>query len=542
ATVQCLSDVPGRATVTANDNCDGAITPSFSETQSNPGSSCNNVITRTWTATDRCGNTASCTQHITVNDTTPPAIVCPGNIERGHCNNTVTYTTTATDNCGTPTLVCSPASGTVFPDGVTLVTCTATDSCNNSASCSFSVTVFPQPSCSINLPTGNPVCGSTGNTLSATVSCLAGGCTTVWSVASADAGWQITGGQGTPSITYKAGASHTPATFTLVVTDRFGCQSTCSIQVDCSPPQQVNCTLTQGFYGNQNGKFNGISGTTLVAGLLTTDLTVGKLGVRSLTIKGGADAASSAQCLVKRMPATQAPSCLPNFGDKTLSGFASCDTNPPIPKNGQKWSNVLLGQVVTLSLNIRLDAANHEDGHTALADREICNTFVTQGSLAGPDGVKGTADDVIDPSSAPSTSRIPLSVTCALTHLGLPHTVGGILELGNRALACQCIDVASLADVNQAVDAINSGFDECRFLVSCTDSPDACPPAGPCTTGASLLTPNKDQLAQSFSFESAPVANLFELFQWNADRSFLGSVTLLDAEHNPTYFRFGLRL
>src|SRR5262249_23190903 len=86
ATVQCLSDVPGRATVTANDNCDGAITPSFSETQSNPGSSCNNVITRTWTATDRCGNTASCTQHITVNDTTPPAIVCPGNIERGHCN------------------------------------------------------------------------------------------------------------------------------------------------------------------------------------------------------------------------------------------------------------------------------------------------------------------------------------------------------------------------------------------------------------------------------------------------------------------------
>src|SRR5262249_3616033 len=155
ATVQCLSDVPGRATVTANDNCDGAITPSFSETQSNPGSSCNNVITRTWTATDRCGNTASCTQHITVNDTTPPAIVRPGNIERGPCTNTLTPPRAAHDICAPPTLFGSRASGTVFPAGVTLVTRTATDSCNNSASCSFSVTVFPQPSCSINLPTGN---------------------------------------------------------------------------------------------------------------------------------------------------------------------------------------------------------------------------------------------------------------------------------------------------------------------------------------------------------------------------------------------------
>src|SRR5262249_49639622 len=112
----------------------------------------------------------------------------------------------------------------------------------------------------------------------------------------------------------------------------------------------------------------------------------------------------------------------------------------------------------------------------------------------------------------------------------------------NRALACQCIDVASLADVNQAVDAINSGFDECRFLVSCTDSPDACPPAAPCTTAASLLTPNKDQLAQSFSFESAPVANLFELFQWNPVRFFLGWVILWDAKKTPTYFSSGPRL
>ena len=39
---------------------------------SNGTSSCNNVITRTYRATDPCGNQATCTQLITVNDTTPP--------------------------------------------------------------------------------------------------------------------------------------------------------------------------------------------------------------------------------------------------------------------------------------------------------------------------------------------------------------------------------------------------------------------------------------------------------------------------------------
>src|SRR5438477_1633488 len=68
--VQCLSGVPAAATVTAMDNCSGVVPVTFNETQSNPGSSCNNVITRTWTAVDSCGNTASCSQTITVNDTT----------------------------------------------------------------------------------------------------------------------------------------------------------------------------------------------------------------------------------------------------------------------------------------------------------------------------------------------------------------------------------------------------------------------------------------------------------------------------------------
>jgi hypothetical protein len=55
----------------------------------------------------------------------------------------------------------------------------------------------------------------------------------------------------------------------------------------------------------------------------------------------------------------------------------------------------------------------------------------------------------------------------ALANLGLPITVGGVLELANRALAAEDTGGASLSEVSGAADAINNGFDECRRLLSC---------------------------------------------------------------------------
>jgi hypothetical protein len=56
----------------------------------------------------------------------------------------VTYTTPiATDNCGpAPAVVCNPPSGSTFPLGTTVVTCTATDGSGNTATCTFPVSVF----------------------------------------------------------------------------------------------------------------------------------------------------------------------------------------------------------------------------------------------------------------------------------------------------------------------------------------------------------------------------------------------------------------
>jgi hypothetical protein len=66
-----LCAVPPPAQVTAVDNCQTNLTVVFTETQSNPGGSTSNVITRTWTATDACGNSSECGQVILVDNSTP---------------------------------------------------------------------------------------------------------------------------------------------------------------------------------------------------------------------------------------------------------------------------------------------------------------------------------------------------------------------------------------------------------------------------------------------------------------------------------------
>ena len=69
--VQCSADVPVGADLAWNDNCDG--TGVSVATDVSDGASCPEVITRTWTYTDACGNIRNCIkQLITVDDTQVP--------------------------------------------------------------------------------------------------------------------------------------------------------------------------------------------------------------------------------------------------------------------------------------------------------------------------------------------------------------------------------------------------------------------------------------------------------------------------------------
>jgi hypothetical protein len=147
----------------ATDLVDGSITPICS-----PASGSTfplGINTVTCTATDAHGNSASKSFSITVQDTTPPVLTLPSDITVitvGMSGATVTYSVSATDLVdGSITPICTPASGSTFPLGVTTVNCTATDAHGNVANGSFKVTVtftflgFFQPV--DNIPTLNTV-------------------------------------------------------------------------------------------------------------------------------------------------------------------------------------------------------------------------------------------------------------------------------------------------------------------------------------------------------------------------------------------------
>lgn len=148
----CTLTCPGNITKTTDPNQCGAVVTYAAPS----GSSCGTITcspasgsffpkgTTTVNCSSATGSTCSFT--VTVNDTQAPTINCPANIVTGNtpgqCSAAVTYAVTASDNCpGVGTPACSPASGSVFPLGVTTVSCSVADAGGRTSSCSFTVRV-----------------------------------------------------------------------------------------------------------------------------------------------------------------------------------------------------------------------------------------------------------------------------------------------------------------------------------------------------------------------------------------------------------------
>jgi len=142
--VTCGTDVPAPAQLTATDNCGLPVTVTMSETLLGATGICDKTILRTWTATDACGNTATASQTIEVNDAAPPVLVAaPANLALT-CGDPIPVPATlvATDNCtaNVEVVLVETMNATACGQDI-LRTWTATDDCGNTSTVSQTITL-----------------------------------------------------------------------------------------------------------------------------------------------------------------------------------------------------------------------------------------------------------------------------------------------------------------------------------------------------------------------------------------------------------------
>ena len=230
ANASCQGTVGAYSAATLADNCNSLPAVTQSPASSTILTGHNTAQTVTLTANDGNGNTATCALVVTLKDITPPTITCPANAAvqaSPNCTATLasyTAAATANDNCtANPSKTQSPLSGTIIT-GSQIVTLTATDGANNSATCTFTVTVADQTAPSITCPANATVpaganCTATlsSYTAAATVN---DNCTANPSKAQSPvSGTTITGSQ-VVTLTATDGANNSAAcTFTVTVVD-----------------------------------------------------------------------------------------------------------------------------------------------------------------------------------------------------------------------------------------------------------------------------------------------------------------------------------
>ena len=140
-TVECSDDMP-MEDAAATDNCGTVDVTVMSETTAGdcPG---HYTITRTFTATDDCGNQSEAIQTITVEDTTAPELSIPADYTV-ECSDDIAYDeASATDNCGEVDIaeVTETIAGDCTGNYTITRAFTATDECGNSTTATQTITV-----------------------------------------------------------------------------------------------------------------------------------------------------------------------------------------------------------------------------------------------------------------------------------------------------------------------------------------------------------------------------------------------------------------
>jgi putative flippase GtrA len=166
STISCPA-VPEFAQATATDNCVGEVTLTFADVTTNGQCAGSYSVTRTWTATDVCGNTATATQTINVEDTTAPVIAELPAVSTISCPATPEFAqATATDACGsaiTLTFEDATTNGQCAGSYSVTRTWTATDACGNASTATQTINVEDVTPPVINTEASNIVVECDGN-------------------------------------------------------------------------------------------------------------------------------------------------------------------------------------------------------------------------------------------------------------------------------------------------------------------------------------------------------------------------------------------
>ena len=244
-TVDCddSTDPADTGMATADDNCDVDVMVTHSDATATGSCPDASIITRTWTATDNCGNSTPCEQTITIEDLTAPGIICPGNTTVECTESTDPADTgeaTASDNCDVDVMIAKSDVTTAgsCPQNYTITrTWTATDNCGNSAPCDQTITVQDTQAPAI-------VC----NTPSITVTPNANGSVALTQAQIDELGAGSTDNCGTvsfslPQLLFTC-ADEGSNDLTLTATDECGNPSTCSVTVNVDPYFTIENIIT----------------------------------------------------------------------------------------------------------------------------------------------------------------------------------------------------------------------------------------------------------------------------------------------------------
>jgi large repetitive protein len=160
-TVECDA-IPAIGQASATDNCDDDVEVKYDGEVRTDGECLDSyTLTRTWTATDNCGNSTTLSQIITVQDTVAPELTIPAD-ETVECDSIPEVgVPSATDNCDLEVEI--SYDGEVRENGnckdsyQLIRTWTATDNCGNSTTLSQTISVVDTTAPELTIPANETV-------------------------------------------------------------------------------------------------------------------------------------------------------------------------------------------------------------------------------------------------------------------------------------------------------------------------------------------------------------------------------------------------